>query len=72
MTTTQLEAVPPYDHHQVEERWRREWDARGTNQTDLDAAARPFYNLMMFPYPSAEKLHVGNVYAFTGADIQGR
>ena len=27
---------------------------------------------MMFPYPSAEGLHVGNVYAFTGADIHGR
>lgn len=27
---------------------------------------------MMFPYPSAEGLHVGNVYAFTGADIYGR
>src|SRR3989338_3231335 len=27
---------------------------------------------MMFPYPSAEGLHVGNVYAFTGSDIYGR
>ena len=27
---------------------------------------------MMFPYPSAEGLHVGNVFAFTGADIYGR
>lgn len=27
---------------------------------------------MMFPYPSAAGLHVGNVYAFTGADIYGR
>ena len=26
----------------------------------------------MFPYPSAEGLHVGNIYAFTGADIHGR
>jgi len=33
---------------------------------------RPFYNLMMFPYPSAEGLHVGNMYAFTGSDIYGR
>jgi leucyl-tRNA synthetase len=30
---------------------------------------RPFYKLMMFPYPWAEGLHVGNLYAFTGADI---
>jgi leucyl-tRNA synthetase len=39
---------------------------------DKKAGAHPFYNLMMFPYPSAEGLHVGNVYAFTGADIYGR
>jgi len=26
----------------------------------------------MFPYPSAEGLHVGNLYAFTGNDIYGR
>ena len=38
----------------------------------MDGAKKPFYNLMMFPYPSAEGLHVGNMYAFTGADIYGR
>jgi leucyl-tRNA synthetase len=38
----------------------------------LDRTTRPFYNLMMFPYPSAEGLHVGNMFAFTGADIYGR
>jgi leucyl-tRNA synthetase len=27
---------------------------------------------MMFPYPSAEGLHVGNMFAFTGADAYGR
>ncbi len=27
---------------------------------------------MMFPYPSAEGLHIGNIYAFTGADVYGR
>jgi len=32
----------------------------------------PFYNLMMFPYPSAEGLHVGSMYAFGGADVYGR
>jgi leucyl-tRNA synthetase len=59
----------------IEEKWQRHWDERGTNRrTDqaLATASRPFYNLMMFPYPSAEGLHVGNMYAFTGADIYGR
>lgn len=61
-----------YDHRAVEATWRQVWEERGTHEPDLDAAARPYYNLMMFPYPSAEGLHVGNVYAFTGADIHGR
>ncbi|HWP36570.1 MAG TPA: leucine--tRNA ligase [Gemmatimonadales bacterium] len=56
----------------VEAKWRREWAARRTNSTDLRGAAKPYYNLMMFPYPSAEGLHVGNVFAFVGADIHGR
>ena len=61
-----------YDPRAVEARWQRLWEERGTNHADLDGAKRPFYNLMMFPYPSAEGLHVGNVFAFTGADIYGR
>jgi leucyl-tRNA synthetase len=61
-----------YDPAAVEAKWRRLWEERRTNATDLRGAARPYYNLMMFPYPSAEGLHVGNVFAFVGADIHGR
>ncbi len=61
-----------YRPEQVEAKWRARWAERGTNQPDLDHAARPFYNLMMFPYPSAEGLHVGNMFAFTGSDVYGR
>ncbi|MBK7594599.1 MAG: leucine--tRNA ligase [Gemmatimonadetes bacterium] len=56
----------------VETKWRERWAAERTNEPDLDRAERPFYNLMMFPYPSAEGLHVGNLFAFTGADVFGR
>ncbi len=68
-----------YDHHSVEARWQAIWQQTQIYETDVARAIdtnysehRPFYNLMMFPYPSAEGLHVGNVYAFTGADIYGR
>src|SRR5690348_388076 len=64
--------VPSYDPAVVEARWQERWARERTNEPDLDRAARPFYNLMMFPYPSAEGLHVGNMFAFTGADIYGR
>jgi leucyl-tRNA synthetase len=61
-----------YDPAGIEHKWQERWDERGTNHTDLDAGARPFYALMMFPYPSAEGLHVGNLFAFTGNDIYAR
>jgi leucyl-tRNA synthetase len=66
------EAIEAYDPGVVESKWRDHWRDRGTNQTDLQGAERPFYSLMMFPYPSAEGLHVGNLFAFTGADIFSR
>jgi leucyl-tRNA synthetase len=61
-----------YDPTAVESKWRERWRERGTNTTDLASGERPFYALMMFPYPSAEGLHVGNLFAFTGNDIYGR
>ena len=61
-----------YDPNAIEEKWQRRWQERGTNSTDIAGAARPYYALMMFPYPSAEGLHVGNLFAFTGNDIHGR
>jgi leucyl-tRNA synthetase len=61
-----------YDPGTIERKWQLRWRERGTNHTDLNGGTRPFYSLMMFPYPSAEGLHVGNLFAFTGCDIYGR
>lgn len=55
-----------YDPQQIEAKWQRWWEENKTNETDVQGAKNPYYVLMMFPYPSAEGLHVGNVYAFTG------
>ena len=73
-----------YDHKALEEKWREVWQQNGLyepaisepqsaeNKFYKQSLQNKFYNLMMFPYPSAEGLHVGNMYAFTGADIYGR
>jgi leucyl-tRNA synthetase len=61
-----------YNAGVVEAKWQAYWEQHGINRADIANAERPFFNLMMYPYPSAEGLHVGNVYAFTGADIYGR
>jgi len=60
------------DHAKIEKKWQKAWKKARIYEPDLKKAKKPFYNLMMFPYPSAEGLHVGNMYAFTGADIYGR
>jgi leucyl-tRNA synthetase len=61
-----------YDPAAVEAKWQARWRERATNATDLAGGQSPFYALMMFPYPSAEGLHVGNLFAFTGNDILAR
>ena len=64
-----------YDPQAVEEKWQERWERLGVNRlsrNDLQSAGDPYYNLMMFPYPSAEGLHIGNIYAYTGADANGR
>src|SRR5256886_408462 len=64
--------APTYDRGAGEAGWQERGARARTKEPALDRPRRPFYNLMMFPYPSAEGLHVGNMFAFTGADIYGR
>lgn len=67
-----------YNPNEIEKKWQKKWVENKTFSPNLDKAlsdsscGSPFYNLMMFPYPSAEGMHVGNMYAFTGADVYGR
>ena len=61
-----------YSFSEIEKKWRRRWEESGAHRPDMKDAKKPYYNLMMFPYPSAEGLHIGNMYAFVGSDIQGR
>ena len=68
--------VPPepvsYDPAAIETLWQARWAEQGTNSPELWQGTNPYYQLMMFPYPSGEGLHIGNLFAFTGADIHGR
>ena len=69
---TLIHIMDAYIPQKVEKKWRGIWERKKLWKVDIKTAKRPYYNLMMFPYPSAEGLHVGNVYAFTGSDIHGR
>ena len=61
-----------YDPAAIEQRWQEAWYRTGIYEPDIKNAPSPYYTLMMFPYPSAAGLHIGNLFAFVGADIHGR
>jgi leucyl-tRNA synthetase len=61
-----------YNAGEIESKWLNRWNEIDLYRVDLDRADRPFYNLMEFPYPSGEGLHVGHFYTYTGADTYGR
>ncbi|MFZ2226002.1 MAG: leucine--tRNA ligase [Candidatus Moraniibacteriota bacterium] len=61
-----------YNHKEIEAKWAREWIDRGTFVPNLLESKKPYYALFMFPYPSAEGLHIGNFYAFTCVDVMAK
>lgn len=61
-----------YDHKKVEKKWQDKWEKDKLYTPDIKNSKNKFYNLWMFPYPSAEGLHAGHAFASTGSDIYGR
>lgn len=61
-----------YDPSSVESKWQKKWADAGLHRADFKKAEKPFYSLVMFPYPSGDKLHVGHWYNFAPADSFAR
>ncbi len=66
------ESFRRYDPGAIEPKWLQRWEQDQLYRVDLERAERKFYNLMEFPYPSAEGLHVGHVFTYCGSDTFGR
>ena len=61
-----------YDHAKIEKKWQEKWEKEKIYFPDLSRPDNKYYNLWMFPYPSAEGLHAGHAFASTGSDVFGR
>ena len=62
-----------YNPQEIEKKWQKKWEKDKTNFCNLDEKKKPkFYNLAMFFYPSGAKIHIGQGYNYTGADVVGR
>lgn len=57
-----------YNPTEIEKKWQKTWEEKGLYKTDLNSSKEKYYNLVMFPYPSGDKLHVGHWYNFAPAD----
>ncbi len=49
-----------YDHRTIEARWQDRWEKQRVAEVDLRNDRAKYYMLMMFPYPSGDRLHVGH------------
>ena len=63
-----------YNHREVEKKWQDIWEKDRLYSPDIEKTKKEnkFFNLWMFPYPSAEGLHAGHAFASTGSDVIGR
>ncbi|OGC92512.1 MAG: leucine--tRNA ligase [candidate division Zixibacteria bacterium RBG_16_53_22] len=57
---------------EIEAKWRKFWEDNGHHTADLNDSAKKLYSLVMFSYPSGEKLHIGHWYNYGPADTWSR
>lgn len=63
-----------YVPSEAEAKWQKKWAEAKAYEVDLSDAKpdEKFYSLVMFPYPSGDKLHVGHWYNYAPADSFAR
>ncbi|MDD3509093.1 MAG: leucine--tRNA ligase [Parabacteroides sp.] len=60
----------PYNHREIELKWRKEWEKNPVNVDD--GKKQKYYCLDMFPYPSGNGLHVGHWRGYVISDVWSR
>jgi len=61
-----------YDYKTIEKKWQAHWYENKLFKTSEDRLKEKYYVLDMFPYPSAQGLHVGHIENYTATDIISR
>lgn len=64
--------IPEYDFTRVEEKWQTEWEKTKLYHVDLNDTKNKLYCLVMFLYPSGERLHIGHWYNYAPTDTWAR
>jgi len=58
-----------YNPSKIESKWQKKWQKQKLFRTPDKSENPKFYVLDMFPYPSAEGVHVGHMRGYTFSDV---
>jgi len=61
-----------YPFAEIESKWQNIWSEKRLYYTNLDNTDKKLYTLVMFPYPSGEKMHIGQWYNYGPTDTWAR
>ena len=61
-----------FDHKKIEQKWQERWSAEKKHSIDLSDSENKLYALVMFSYPSGDKIHVGHWYNYGPSDTWAR
>ncbi len=61
-----------YDFTSIETKWRKYWEENKVYHLDFNDPRDKLYCLVMFLYPSADRLHIGHWYNFAPTDTWAR
>jgi len=61
-----------YNFNSIEKKWQKRWEEKKIFEVSEKSKKKKFYVLEMFPYPSAEGLHMGHALNYTIGDVYAR
>jgi len=61
-----------YPFAKIEQKWQKKWEETKIYQTDMNDIEKKLYCLVMFIYPSGDKLHIGHWYNYGPTDTWAR
>ena len=61
-----------YNFSKIEKKWQKKWEQAKVFEVDVKKKGKKFYLMEMFPYPSAQGLHLGHALNYTIGDILAR
>ncbi len=66
------EFIPSFDHQILESKWQKRWyESDCFTAVDFDEKPK-YYNLVEYPYPSGQGMHVGHIRAYMSLEVVSR